>query len=282
MLLKRSVTALFAICLTWLAAFPSLLMAQETDAPAESQVAVEDRVIEEIHLEGVRLSEAIEHLKEVYPGFQAIVITKSNVPATDPVLPNIALKNVKLRNILRLLEISVPGLAYETIDDGEENSDRITVFGVDPTEDAPENVLKIFSLRTILSRSDDRRAALDETLSLLQATLEAIGESNSVSMKVHEGTETVLVRGTLEQVAAVEEAIIALTPTSDELKTAKVAETSQAELEKMAAQIHQLSEALPRIVSVMEKLKQTSEATSSELAALQKRLDALEKSAAAK
>lgn len=50
----------------------------------------------------------------------------------------------------------------------------------------------------------------------------------------------------------------------------------------MAAQIHQLSEALPRIVSVIEKLKQTSEATSSELAALQKRLDALEKSAAGK
>ncbi|ADG66305.1 hypothetical protein Plim_0455 [Planctopirus limnophila DSM 3776] len=282
MLLKRSVTALFAICLTWLAAFPSLLMAQETDAPAESQVAVEDRVIAEVQLEGVRLSEAIEHLKEVYPGFQAIVITKSNVPATDPVLPNIALKNVKLRNILRLLEISVPGLAYETIDDGEGNSDRITMFRVDYTEDAPENVLKIFSLRTILSRSDDRRAALDETLSLLQATLEAIGESNSVSMKVHEGTETVLIRGTLEQVAAIEEAIIALTPTAEELEMANAAESSQAELEKMAAQIHQLSEALPRIVSVMEKLKQTSEATSSELAAMQKRLDALEKSAAAK
>ncbi len=282
MLLKRSAASLLAICLTWLAASPSLLMAQDADAPAENPPAVEDRVIEEIHLEGARLSEVIEHLKEVCPGFQAIVITKSNVPATDPVLPNISLKNVKLKNVLRLLEISVPGLAYETIDDGEGNSDRITVFGVDPTEDAPENILKIFPLRTILSRSDDRRTALDETLSLLQATLEAIGESNSVSMKVHEGTETVLVRGTLEQVAAVEQAIIALTPTAEELEMGKTAASSQAELEKMAAQIHQLSEALPRIVSVMEKLKQTSEATSSELAALQKRLDALEKSAAAK
>ena len=101
-------------------------------------------------------------------------------------------------------------------------------------------LLQVYRLSPLIpAGAADRKASLNDILSLVQAALEAQGSASNVLMKVHEGTGTLIFRGNAAQTEVVERALKALAPTTAESDRAKLEEHLQAERERMQERFDQ-------------------------------------------
>ncbi len=236
-----------ALALLTLLAGPTSVFAAEPLRPAPAPVgrapAMEDNpTIKAVNFRGVRLSEAVTFLKDSCPRFKAVVVADPQCPDPDPVLPDIELKNIELEQFLQLLEKTLPQLAYERID-GPQGAVCLIKLAAPAGAQPPR--LQVYRLSPLIpAGAADRKASLNDILSLVQAALEAQGSASNVLMKVHEGTGTLIFRGNAAQTEVVERALKALEPTTAESERVKVQEQMQAERDRSQGRLAQLEERL--------------------------------------
>src|SRR5258708_5010020 len=72
-------------------------------------------VLKEVHFHGERLGEATKLLRELVPGFQAVVVPDPQSSDPDPALPDMDLKNVTLEQFLELLKRTLPQVDVEPV-----------------------------------------------------------------------------------------------------------------------------------------------------------------------
>jgi predicted RNase H-like nuclease (RuvC/YqgF family) len=127
--------------------------------------------------------------------------------------------------------------------------------------------LQIYRLSSLESaNAAERKAKLNDVLSLVQAALEAQGSGNNMLMKVHEATGTLIYRGNAAQIEVVQRALKALEPTADERENfthrlRKVEEDYRDEYRSMVSKMTRQLEELEHENSELRKLlkKQSAE-----------------------
>ena len=119
------------------------------------------------------------------------------------------------------------------------------VPGFDPASggpDAPQ--VKVYrlddivrSLTTAESDPASRKKALDDVLSLIQAALDQTGGSDSVVLKVHEPTQTIIFKGSYRKMLVLEQVLETLRPKPNEPGTVEALLRRQRDIEDMVRQI---------------------------------------------
>jgi hypothetical protein len=289
--MKYFLPALLAFALS--AGSDCIVLAQNTPlAPATPTPAkpagAENPVLNEIHFHGQSLGEAVDYLKKSCPGFQAVVVGDGQQVG----LPDIDLKNINRNQFIEVLKQTVPQLAIDRVD-----GDSGTVFlfrfstaaggGGAPAGPAmaalvaapspsPPPTVQVYRLGPLLHSANDadRKKALNDILTLVQAALEAHGSANQALMKVHEATETLIFRGNADQTEVVQGALKALEPTTTENERAKLHEQMAAERDRMQVRLAQLDDRLKEAeMEAIEARKHISQQTT-EIEVLKARLAA--------
>lgn len=233
----------------------------QTSSPAAKGVdKSREPVLKDFSFHDIRLRDAADYLRDAAPGFQAVVVADPQCPDPNPVLPEMALKNVELQQLLAVFTKAIPQLTIEAIR-GEKGS--VYVFKLA----APESVgglgggmggmgmpgrggaqtprFDAYRLSPLIpAGASDRTKALNNILSFLQAALETHGSMSGVVMKVHEPTETLIFRGNQDQTEAVEKALKALEPTQGESERTKMQDRFNSDRERLQSRIAELERRL--------------------------------------
>ena len=206
-------------------------------APA-TPVTDDNPTLKEVSFKGVRLNDAVSYLRQTCPRFKVVVVPDPQCADPDPVLPDINLKNVDLQQFLEVLKQTLPQLSIEGV---EGQQGPVCLLKVGATAGTQLPLLQVYRLSPLIPASAaDRKAYLNDILSLVQAALEAQGSASNVLMKVHEGTGTLIFRGNAAQTEVVERALKALAPTTAESERAKYQEQMQANRDRMGERSAQL------------------------------------------
>jgi hypothetical protein len=236
-----------ALALLLLLTGPTALLSQERPRPtpppavAATPPTDDNPTLKQISFHGTRLSEAISYLRDSCPRFKVVVVPDPQCADPDPALPDIELKNVDLNQFLDVLKQSLPQLSIDGVE-GQKGPVCLLKIGAQAGTSPPE--LQVFRLSPLIPAGADRKAYLNDILSLVQAALEAQGSASNVLMKVHEGTGTLIFRGNAVQTEVLIRALKALEPTWGESERAKLQEHAQANLDRMQARVAQLEERL--------------------------------------
>ena len=189
----------------------------------------------------------------------------------DPTLPDIELKNIDLNQFLDVLSQALPQLSVDGVQ-GEKGPVCLMKIGAQAGAQPPR--LQVYRLTPLIPDTADRKAYLNDILSLVQAALEAQGSASNVLMKVHEQTGTLIFRGNAAQTDVVEHALKALEPTNTESQRAKLQLQYQAERERTQVRVAQLEDRLKEAeMEAAVARKQVREQTS-EIEVLKARLAA--------
>jgi hypothetical protein len=195
--------------------------------PAKEPEVSSNGIINELNLESPTLEDVLNALHRADPNFQAVVARDPGVAPDSPSIPTLRLKNVSSDQVLQLLS-SIRPVTFEEIA-GQGSPIRL-VRVQNPardqgTPDVPMNtrVYRLTEAMAGLNATDkpgtpaDREAALNQVLSLIKATLAQVEDSSGVNpvVQVHNETRTLIVKGTPDQLHAVEEALAAINPNRD-------------------------------------------------------------------
>ena len=254
-------------------------------------------VIPEVRFDdGVSLTDAVDFFRETVPGLQIIVVRAPGVPSDYPKLPPIRAKNVSVEQLMVLLQRAVPGVEFEQPIPGPKSvifTLRVApppndLFGKPKAEPEqvrvvpPGPVVTVFRLVAIVDPIADARmrksraekgdltpaaadkAALADILSVLTNALRLL-DSEPPMLRIHDETETLIFKGTVEQQRIVEATLAALAPPGpsqngqqiDALRDAlqdRIDEASK-RLAMSTAQQQTLEEQLRELSIVNERLK---------------------------
>ncbi len=284
---------------------------------------LQEKVLPDLNLDATPLSDFLDFVRELIPGFQYVIIRDPGIAADFPTLPAMKLKKVTFGQALQIIQEAVPALEYHPVE--SEKGAVIFLFKIhnntgDPVP-VPASVLKVYRLAETVDAlaarnppprppeldglnhkpgeltpagqlaaqrvaegyaiavKETHKAALNTVLSLLKATLTQAGDTEvNPVIQLHEETETLIVKGTANQVNAVQRALEALTPaaTLAPLKE-KFGETERryqselaaredeaarrsAELQASRAEIESLHQQLIKLEVAQERLKLQLEA----------------------
>jgi hypothetical protein len=205
------------------------LAATPATRPAESPLAspapAANGPIHELNVPaGSSPADLLHRLRQLDPAFQYVA-----EPGTwqDTRLPEIQLRDVTATDVVQILSNLVPDLRIQPITGSvwvlssrgraaSAPSTQLSAFGLsDPVEriglkDAWDGLGKDQDAPTAEQIAAGRKQALKEVLSLLESAVTQADPSFQPSLKLHEATEVLLVRGTGAQLNAVSQAIKAL------------------------------------------------------------------------
>lgn len=172
-------------------------------------------------------ADLLHRLRQLDPAFQYVA-----EPGTwqDTRLPEIQLRDVTTTDVIQILSNLVPDLRIQPINGSvwvlssrgrapSAPATQLSAFGLsDPVEriglkDAWDALGKDQDAPTAEQIAAGRKQALKEVLSLLESAVTQADPSFQPSLKLHEATEVLLVRGTGAQLTAVSQAIKALQTT---------------------------------------------------------------------
>lgn len=196
------------------------------------------RPISEINFTAVSADDVMGFLRDVVPGFQAVIVRDPDVPAGEPQV-TLNLKNVTLDQFIAVLSQAYPSLEWSTAP-----GTTIHVVRVHAASGLTGSKLHVYSLAPLVSNlahptpqqpgpqpgivpggpaapapaTDDpekqlqemRKRALNNVLSVIKAALAQVPDGDSAVLQVHEETETLIFKGTASQEEAVEQVLQAL------------------------------------------------------------------------
>jgi hypothetical protein len=198
-------------------------------------------VMPELNFNGNPLEDVVQFLQDAVPAFKVVVVRDPNVPADFPSI-RLRLKRVTIAQVLELLPIAYPNI---TIAETTGSPDVIYCIKVhaDATGQlrgngngglfgggigggaAPQPTVGIYRLSGIVASlagksgtPNAEKEALNQSLSLIKAALDEAG-GDAPTLRVHEGTQTLIFKGTVAQQGALQKAMEALQP--NEVESAK-------------------------------------------------------------
>jgi len=207
------------------AATPGTRPAEQT---SDSTAPGGQQIIRELNLpKGSSAADLLHHLRQLDPAFQYVA---EPGPWQDTLLPEIQLRDVGTTEVMMILSNLVPDLKMQQVTGsvwvvnsrsrgGSGQQTQLSAFGLaDSVEriglkEAWATVAKDQGTPTADQIAAGRKQALQEVLSLLESAVTQADPSFQPSLKLHEGTGVLLVRGTPAQLNAVSEAIRALQST---------------------------------------------------------------------
>jgi hypothetical protein len=195
------------------------------DPPAGKGI---DQVLPELSFTDVSLEDLTLFLQDVNPAFKALVVRDPDAPADFPQL-RMRLKNVTTKVFLDVLMQAYSDLEITKVGPADQ---PVYVIKVHAPRNAPAAAaaggrggVKVYRLSNALgsvlnnqgiampadpkARVPVEKAALDHVLSLVKAALAQAGGTGPV-LQVHEETQTLIFKGSVDQRAAVEDALSAL------------------------------------------------------------------------
>ena len=173
---------------------------------------------------GASVADLLQRLRQADPSFQYVARPGA---WQDSKLPQIRLRDVDQQDVMMVLAQLVPAVQMRQI-----SSTVWVLNGRSPAADVPRNELRAFGLTEPVERIGlknawaavgkgqdaptaeqivvGRKQALKQVLSLLESAATQADSSFEPSLKLHEETEVLLVRGTDAQLNAVSQALVAL------------------------------------------------------------------------
>jgi hypothetical protein len=222
-------------------------------APQQEPAAIEGEPLPAQKLQGP-LDEILNQIKDKSKGFNSVIVRSPGVPESYPTLAPLTANGVTIGQFLQFIKTSYPGVEISRIDGPNDplyvirialgnvppwqlpgmpgNSQPV----VDPTTGAamglpPQPTVKVYPLGNIVraladgktGNGDHTKQALDDVLSLVQATLDQAGASkDQTSIKVHEPTLSLVFRGSPDKIALLDELLATLEPKQDDSKLGKM------------------------------------------------------------
>ncbi len=223
---------------------------KSADKPGDSSVA--ETIISEINFQGVKLEEVIEYLQDGIPNFKAVVI-RDGPMSEDVPLVRMRLKKVALGQFMELLTTAYPGIEIPEIPGVGGPIYLIKVHATEAPQSQPGGALgnggaapttsgvRVYALGQyikylVAARPEApkeiavaNKEALNQILSLIKATLAQVGDSGSPqpAIQVHEETQTLIVKGTVEQQSVLEDVLGQLIPTQSDAERRRQAEADR-------------------------------------------------------
>jgi hypothetical protein len=261
--LKEKTTMVTKPMMTTLAAVVVLLLlpfqaSGQTTAPARTKPTTVplDGILPEMRFDGQTLDEVIEYIQTIVPDFNAVIIRPPGMPADQPTVPRMTLKNVTLLQLLQVLEASAS--TKVDIIDGESGPVYTLRLLPNPWEVArgpgsrAETVVRVFALGDIVNSmaqtrngepKDRQKTAMNDLLSLVQAALEQAGGDDTPVLQIHEATQTLVFKGTKAQLEIVAQALAAL-PKPSETEVRQQRDDAWNNLEQTRNQLAEAQKAL--------------------------------------
>jgi len=167
-----------------------------------------NRALPEIRLDNVALDDVMAFLRDVSGGFQPTVVRDPGVPAEYPKI-SLQAKNITIGQVLQFLN-NAYGITSDQI---EGPVSTVTVIKVPDSPLAHASVIslpvKVYDVRYIVERiaagkqgvpdAQRTKQALSDVLSLVEAALAQTEDSKKASLKVHEGTQALVLKGSAAQ-----------------------------------------------------------------------------------
>lgn len=263
-------------------------------SPQAATIAIEQQVIPDVDIEGLPLRDFLALLRDRVPGFQAVVASES---IGDVGLPPIHLKKVTVGQILTLVASLDPDVQVTPLNQGGSApvylftsqrapviaGTRVVAYGLSKLIDrlAARNV----PAKNAAAPDQAARAkALDEILNLVKATLAQSDAGEHAVLQVHEGTQTILVKGTQDQTDSVKNTLNSLEealgpdPQVDSLKNdiARIGQDFQFERARLEADVQRLKDEIQAANRRVELLNQEVLQREEEATRLKVKLEALE------
>jgi hypothetical protein len=220
--------------------------------PLEEPAAIEQEPLPARKLEGP-LDEILNQIKDNAKGFNTVIVRSPGVPDSYPTLAPLTANGVTIGQFLQFIKTSYPGVEISRIDGPKDplyvirislgNNQPWQLPGmpgngqpVDPATGAgigftlPPTV-KVYPLGNIVralaegrtGNGDHTKQALDDVLSLVQATLDQAGATkDQTSIKVHEPTLSLVFRGSPDKIALLDQLLATLEPKQDDSKLGKM------------------------------------------------------------
>lgn len=283
---------LAALILFFVASLPTAQaggLATDRSPPQAAAGTMEQQVVPDLDVEGVPLRDFLALLRDKVPGFQAVVASEA---IGDLSLPPIHLKKVTVGQILTLIANLYPDVQVNPLNSG--GSVPVYLFTPQRAPVMPGTRVVAYGLSKLVDRLAARNApaknaaapdqaarakALDEVLTLVKTTLAQSDADAHAVLQVHEGTQTILVKGTQAQTESVKNTLNSLEeslgpdPLLDKLKNDIDYELNHARLE---AEIQRLKDEIQAANRRIESLNQEVLKREEEATRLTVRLEAIE------
>lgn len=263
-------------------------------APQAVVDAMEQQVVPDLDAEGITLRDFLALLRDRVPGFQAVVSAEA---IGDLGLPPIHIKKVTVGQILTLVANLYPDVQVNPLNSG--GSAPVYLFTPQRAPVLPGTRVVAYGLSKLVDRLAARNApaknaaapdqaarakALDEVLTLVKTTLAQSDADERAVLQVHEGTQTILVKGTQSQTESVRNTLNSLEeslgpdPLIDKLHNEITRAGQDYELNhaRLEAEIQRLKDEIQAANCRIESLNQEVLQREEEATRLKVRLEALE------
>jgi hypothetical protein len=202
-------------------------------AAAPAPAPVEGEMLPEEKFSNVRLDDFLDVVKQKVTGFNSVVVRGPGVSQDYPILPSMGMKNVTIGQFLEFVQTAFPGVGIKRIDGPAaplyvitiRNEGSEAVLGAEADRGDGSMDMMVFPLDKIIDKlvyeapghTEDRKKALDDVLSLVEAAMKQQSGGAVPALQVHEATQTLVVRGTTAQLKGLSKVLGSLAPTSDDL-----------------------------------------------------------------
>ncbi len=174
-------------------------------------------LLDEIRFKDTSLPKVIEFLRSADPGFQVVLAGDPGASPDSFIISELDLRKVSASQVLEALQMAYQRVKVAFTDDDP------PVWTVRILYDrglGPEEITSVFRLREAIDRVqedmkiEDRVKARGAVLQLLENALRmSPGRPEaSAALQLHEATDTLLVRATMQEMRTLSEALQALTP----------------------------------------------------------------------
>lgn len=182
-----------------------------------------DQVLADVSFADAPLGDVVDFLRDNVSGFKVTVIRAPD-SETDPKI-SLRLHQVSLRQVLSVITKACP-VELDSVPPQASTDSAITVLRILETQHSPaaSPSVRVYHLVSVTEslrptaadappeKADEhRKAALNDLLSLIKAAIAQVGGSAPV-LEIHEATQTLIFKGSLDQRAALEDVLDALDP----------------------------------------------------------------------
>ena len=252
-----------------------------------------DPIIASVDFNGITLEDAMAYLQEKCPQFKVAILRDEGLPGGFPsVTAN--LKGVSLSQLMQLIQTANPSIQLKEIDGPGGKIVCILVhapagpnpnglFGSFPA--GPISVVRVYRLSAIVgaltgAKNDPaaRKDAMNQSLSLIKATLEQVGGEPPV-LRVHEETQTLIFKGNPAQEAAlraVTEALQPQSPTPEQVNAEHLTRRYELERQQFDMRAQEMDQQMGRLQKMLEQRDMEMLARAAEREQLKVRLEMTE------
>ncbi|HTW94686.1 MAG TPA: hypothetical protein VMD30_07840 [Tepidisphaeraceae bacterium] len=172
---------------------------------------------------GLTLREALEQIRAIDPHFNYTIVTRNGANPDGPVLPRMEATGITVDDFMQFLELGcLRGVAVQPVGS---TGDRVFMYVIliDGSVEQSNTEVRVFPLgsavdSTAADASDNARInAMNNILSLLQAAVQATGDTTPYKMRVHEPTLTLIFAGDQREEKAIQDAVDAVSEPRQDL-----------------------------------------------------------------